>query len=619
MAEEKKKKILIVDDSDLVAGMLSSVLTENSFEVVRGKNGLEGVILAYKEIPDLIILDVEMPIMQGYQASRLIRSRRGLKEIPIIMHTSLSEDRDRYWALDSGADAFVNKDFDNLDNLVGKVKELCEHPPVDEKIIKEDGENITESRVNEIMGELFDNQLFQSTILNMLGDVGRSIGSLTVTAYRIMQLLEKICSVDVTVLYFLHNRQPYAYVLPGLHTVKTDVDEFKTICLQDFSESFPDANVDSIDETVFDISDREDYEKIRIDDKSISSYTYFNLQGKGGSIIGTLHLGNFINNYFSPKIMENLKIFSEGAGIILENSILFRQVTEMKDKIHSVFTKFVPQEIIDDLIDKKTVAEQLVGQKRRVVILFSDIRAFTKISENNTAEAVVMFLNQYFNAMVETIKQHGGTIDKFIGDAILAIFGAPKSYEDNEDRAVKAALGMVENLRQIDTGDLHLPEEGFNIGIGVHSGDAIVGNIGSNDKLDYTAIGDTVNLASRLEGLTKYYGLKLIVSETVRTRLKGEFFIRRIDTVKVKGKKKPTNLFSIEKDPKTYPENFLPLYQKAFKLYQMGNWTTAIEYFKKAEAIVPDDRVIKILLKRCADFEKKAPENWDGALALQFK
>ncbi len=619
MSTETMKKVLIVDDSDLVAGMLTSVLEENSFSVIRGKNGVEGVLLAYKEAPDVIIMDVEMPVMQGYQASRVIRSRRGIKDIPIIMHTSLSEDRDRYWALNSGADVFVNKDFDNVDHLVSRVKELCEHPPLQLEVIRDDAENIDRNRVYEIMGDLFDNQLFQSTILNMLGEVGRSIGSLTVSSYRILQLLEKICHVDLCVIYCVYNKLPLAYVLPGNRTLKSDVDEFRNICLQDFSAVFPDFDLSAVDETIFDIADREDYEKMRIDEKAISSYTHFVLKGKGGSIIGTLHLGNFINNYFSPKILENLEIFSSGSGIILENSILFKQVTEMKDRINSVFTKFVPQEIIDDLIDKKTVAEQLVGQKRNVVILFSDIRSFTKISENNSAESVVGFLNSYFNIMVETIKKEGGTIDKFIGDAILAIFGAPKSYTDNEDRAVQAALEMIENLNSMELGDLVLPDEGFNIGIGIHGGDAIVGNIGSNDKLDYTVIGDTVNLASRLEGLTKHYGLRLIVSEEIKKKLQKEYFIRKIDTVKVKGKTKPTNLFSVEKADNVYPDQFQEVYQKAFKLYQLGNWSTAEEYLLKAVKMVPGDKVSKILLERCRQFIERPPENWDGALALQFK
>jgi adenylate cyclase len=619
MADGKQKKVLIVDDSDLVAGMLGSVLEENSFTVVRGKNGLEGVILAYKEIPDVIILDVEMPVMQGYQASRILRSRRGLKEIPIIMHTSLSEDRDRYWALNSGADLFVNKDFDNIDNLVEKVEELSDHPPLDEKTIREDGKNINESKVYEIMGELFDNQLFQSTILNMLGDAGRSIGSLTVTAYRILQLIDKICEADITVLTFIFNRIPFSYIRPGSEVVKSDVDGIKTVCLEDFAETFPGIDLSKIEERIFDIENRDDFDKIRIDEKNISSYTYFVLEGKGGASIGTLHVGNFINNYFSEKILNNLHIFAEGAGIILENSILFRQVTEIKDKIHNVFTKFVPQEIIEDLIEKKTVAEQLIGQKRKVVILFSDIRSFTKISENNSAESVVGFLNRYFNCMVETIKQQGGTIDKFLGDAILAIFGAPKSYEDNEERAVKAALQMIENLKTIETGNLSLPEGGFNIGIGVHSGEAIVGNIGSSDKLDYTVIGDTVNLASRLEGLTKNYGQRLIISEAVENKLSENYFIRLIDTVKVKGKTKPTNLFSVEADGSNYHEEFFGVYQKAIKSYQMGNWTTAVEYLSEAATLAPDDRVVDILLDRCREFEKDPPKQWDGAIALQTK
>ncbi len=131
-----ERTILIVDDSDLVAGVLGGALAAAGYRGVRAANGADGILAAYREMPDLIIMDVEMPLMQGYQASRLLKSRRGVKEIPILMHTSLSEDKDKYWAVSCGADDFVNKDFDNLERLIETVGRLSEHAPYPVDVIR---------------------------------------------------------------------------------------------------------------------------------------------------------------------------------------------------------------------------------------------------------------------------------------------------------------------------------------------------------------------------------------------------------------------------------------------------------------------------------------------------
>lgn len=614
-----KKKVLLVDDSELVAGMLTSVLEEAGYEVHRAKNGVEGVEKTYKIVPDLIIMDVEMPLMQGYQASRLLKHRRGVKDIPIIMHTSLSEDRDKYWALSSGADAFANKDFDNLERLLDQVQYLIDHGPYDQKVIAEDAEGMDQNKIFEMMGTLFDKQLFQSTMLNILGEVGRSIGSLSITAVKILELLTKVCDVHVSVMLVKDQNNAAAYIWPGDDVFQQDVDDFYEVCLGDFYSHFPHLDLDSAKKQIFNISDRDNFDKVRLDKKKISSYTVVELKGKGGTIFGTLHVGNFSNNYFSDTINDNIHVFADGAGIILENSLLFTQVNVMQDKIKNVFAKFVPQEIISDLIEKQSDEDLMVGEKREVVVLFSDIRSFTQISENNTAESVVSFLNTYFNRMVTAIKSEGGTIDKFIGDAILAIFGAPKSYEDNAARAVRAARKMIETLPEISTDGLTLPEEGFNIGIGIHEGNAIVGNIGSSDKFDYTVIGDTVNLASRLEGLTKLYKKYVILSEEVKTKVEKEVPLREVDRVKVKGKAKATSIFTVENDERLFSEDFLSVYRDGLKLYKMGNWNTAEEYFITALKKVPEDYISKMFIKRCRDFKEKPPANWDGAITLTSK
>jgi adenylate cyclase len=617
---EEAKKILIVDDSDLVAGILTEALSEENYHLVRAANGVEGVVAAYREIPDLIIMDVEMPLMQGYQASRLIKNRRGVKEIPIIMHTSLSDDKDKYWALSSGADAFVTKDFDNVEYLKKTVRKLIDHPPYQAiETIRDDGENIDNEKVFEMIGSLFDVQLFRSTVLNMLGELGRSLGSLDETAKGILELLPKVCESHIAVLMIKYQKEGKLYVRPAENVFRSDADDFLKFCFNDFYEHFSTINIEELEPALFGIDNREDYNKIRLDNKQISSYFYWPLIGKGGNVVGTLHIGNFSNNYFSERISENIRIFTEGSGTIMENAILFGQINEMHTKIRHVFSKFVPKEIIDDLIEKRSDEALLVGEKRNIVVLFSDIRSFTTISENNTAEGVVSFLNDHFSIMVDIIRKHGGSIDKFIGDAIFAIFGAPVSYEDNALRAARAAVEMTTAMDRVHTGNLVLPDTGYAIGIGLHEGEAIVGNIGSSDKFDYTAIGDTVNIASRLEGLTKHYHKKILVSEDIAHKLREEFTVREVDRVKVKGKMDATSLFSLEEGESALPPEAMDNFIKAMKLYKQGNWDTALDYFRQVKKLAPEDWLAQFYIDRCTEFKENPPENWDGSIALDFK
>lgn len=612
-------KILLVDDSELVAGMLSHFLEEEGFQVVRAANGIQGIELAYKEIPDLIIMDVEMPVLQGYQASRLLKNRRAVRDIPIIMHTSLSEDKDKYWALSSGVDDFVSKDFDNLGFILEKVKKYIDHPPFDVKTIQEDALQVNHEFIFEMLGSVFDQQLFQSTILNLLGDIGRDIGSLGDTIEKVLGLIYKVCDAQLAVVILNYNQKGIAYAKPGVEVVQTDVDEFINVCLNDFYTYFQNLNLESVDKRYIAIEGRDDFGKIRIDNKKISSYSFWELKGKGGEVIGTLHLGHFSNNYFSRLISENVHTFAEGAGIVIENSLLFNQVTEMEKTIRQHFSKFVPIELINNLLAQDSADALRISEKRNIVVLFTDIRLFTSISENNSAEAVVRFLNEYFNIQVNIIQKYGGMIDKFIGDAVLAIFGAPVSYEDNVLRAMNSAVEIIGSLDQVDVSGLNLPDIGFEIGIGLHEGEAIVGNIGSMDKMDYTAIGDTVNLAARLEGLTKHYKQPILLSEDIKKKVEGRFYFREADVVAVKGKDRPTTVYTVDQNPGEVKKEFLENYTKGIKLYKMGNWDTALEYFKQAKAYWAEDHLTDIYIDRCEGFKKYPPKDWKGYLSLNFK
>jgi class 3 adenylate cyclase/CheY-like chemotaxis protein len=613
-----RKKVLLVDDSDLVAMMVSEAFENAGLTVVRGKNGAEGIELAYSEIPDVIVLDVEMPLMQGYIASRLLKNQRGVRDIPIIMHTSLSEDKDKYWAMASGANEFVSKDFDNMDRLVNKVLSLAESSEPDSAVIREDAARMSRDRVFEMLGSVLDQQLFQSSITNSIGKIGRSMTSLSETSRQLLDLLGRVCDTHIAVLIVRYNRDAMAYELPVSGLDAKDENDFFSICLGDFYEKFPATDISGIQKTVFPAENPADTVSAA-QGKKISSYVSFTLFGRGDTAIGTLHVGNRTNEYFSERITSNIEMFVRNAGSVLDNSILYNQTCEMQQKIRSAFSKYVPREIIDDLIDDHQKGELAVGEKRVVTVLFCDMRKFTTISENNSAENVVLFLNRYFNVMVSIIKKHGGTIDKFIGDAILAMFGAPTSYEDNTPRAVRAAREMIDALPGIELNGLVLPPSGLRIGIGIHEGNAIVGNIGSQEKTEYTVIGDTVNLASRLEGLTKYYQEPVLVSETVMEHLNGEFKLREIDSVRVKGKEDGTKLFGFLAPDHAADEEFLDYYAKGLAMYRMGNWSTALGYLEKALARQPGDRCAGLLLERCRRYQVNPPDDWDGTESMDFK
>ena len=220
--------------------------------------------------------------------------------------------------------------------------------------------------------------------------------------------------------------------------------------------------------------------------------------------------------------------------------------------------------------------------------------------------------------MVEIVTKYGGTVDKFIGDAIMVLFGAPVSYNDNAQRAVNAAIEMYERLEEVPLGQLKFPEGiDFDIGIGLHYGDVIVGNIGSKDKTNYTVIGDAVNLASRLEGLTKLYGAKVIISEAVEEEISKDTNTLLLDTVKVKGKTTGVRIYRAESKP--LPAEYSGAYEKGFKLYSEGAWNLAKPYFRQALEILPEDKAAKLMLERCIEFEKTKPKDWDGAIALTSK
>ena len=244
----------------------------------------------------------------------------------------------------------------------------------------------------------------------------------------------------------------------------------------------------------------------------------------------------------------------------------------------------------------------MVGERKDVTVLFSDIRGFTTLTENWEASDVVSLLNDYFETMVEAVFNYEGTLDKFIGDTLMAVFGAPLPLQNHAWAAVQSALDMRHRLAKFNRNRANdsLPE--IRIGIGIGSGEVISGNIGSQRKMEYTVIGDSVNLSSRLEVITKEYGCDIVLSENTYELCKDKIWARELDRTRVKGMAMPVNIYQLidtrqnSLDAETL--EFLNYYQSARKAYTDMNFQEAIRLFEQARRMRPDDRPVAVHIQR---------------------
>jgi adenylate cyclase len=215
-----------------------------------------------------------------------------------------------------------------------------------------------------------------------------------------------------------------------------------------------------------------------------------------------------------------------------------------KRQVKRMFSRFVSKDVYDQLMADPASA-RIGGARREMTVLFADIRSFTTFTERGQPEDVVSQLNEYFSAMVEVIFRNRGTVDKFVGDMVMALFGAPLADPDHADHALQAALGMLVGLHELNTDWAASGRPALDIGIGLNSGDMVAGNIGSDTIMSYTVIGDAVNLGARLESLNKQYGTHIIISEATRARLKGRYDMKPLGTVTVKGKSEAVAILEV--------------------------------------------------------------------------
>lgn len=290
--------------------------------------------------------------------------------------------------------------------------------------------------------------------------------------------------------------------------------------------------------------------------------------------------------------------------------------------ITEVLGRYISKNVAETILADE-VPIQMDGHRTELTVLFSDIRGFTNLSEKLAPGEVSEFLNKYFEEMIQAVFDSNGTLDKLMGDAVMAFFGAPLHFPDHPEKACRCAIKMLSALEEMKKKGEVKNIDKINIGIGINTGDVIVGNLGSSKFIDYTVIGDTVNLGSRLEGLNKEYGTAVIISESTFARVKGAFHCRELDLVTVKGKTKPIKVYEIigekEKEWKNTP-NFIKDFQEGLCLYRDRNWKEAVHSFQSVLTSRPGDGPAGLYIRRCKEFLTRPPGgNWTGVYERRTK
>ncbi|NQZ18893.1 MAG: HAMP domain-containing protein [Bdellovibrionales bacterium] len=351
-----------------------------------------------------------------------------------------------------------------------------------------------------------------------------------------------------------------------------------------------------------------------------------------GLISGFLAL--FVSIFLSGTVTRAISSLIEGVGEVKKGNLDYEVKVQTKDEfksladafnsmtqglkekemIKSTFKRYVNPKIVDSLLAEGEKLN-LGGERRDVVIFFSDIASFTKISEKLTPEDTVQFLNRYLGAMTEVIEEREGIVDKYIGDAILAYWVITKKNRSGYEKACQVAMRQQEIVEELraewkDSDEL----KNFSMRIGIHGGQALMGNIGSTTRMDYTVIGDDVNTAARLESVNKLYGTNIIISQSIQQEISENLNRRELDSVYVVGKSEPVSIYELNEN-----QELSKSFEKAFSIYKQGNFVDAKELFVKHKAQFEEDHASHVFIERCDELIKNPPQAWNGTYKLNSK
>jgi len=328
----------------------------------------------------------------------------------------------------------------------------------------------------------------------------------------------------------------------------------------------------------------------------------------------------------ADRILLNLSMPLIGFVLSYGYSATISYIMEGRSKrdIKKVFSRYLHPDVIETLlVDPDSI--KIGGDSITATVLFTDIASFTTFSEGKTPKELVDYLNEYFDKLTGFVLENNGLLDKYTGDGIMAIFGAPIPKNDHALMACRAALEhrkycqkLQEEKQEFDAADnFHIHTR-----IGVNSGQIVAGNIGSKSRMDYTAIGDNVNLAARLEGVNKIYKTQIMLSESTYDLIKKQFLCRELDRLRVKGKTEPTSVYELidENTEEAIRNNaWIKDYEEALSHYKKAEWNKAIDIFERLSQNPTNDKASGVMLERCRKFKHETPKDWDGIFTLEVK
>ena len=316
---------------------------------------------------------------------------------------------------------------------------------------------------------------------------------------------------------------------------------------------------------------------------------------------------NIDSKLFTPLLLLTVLFINQvSVGYFLE--------TRRKNQLSKIFSQYIPPELVSQMVQSDD-AFTLQGQSRELTVLFTDVRGFTSISEKLEPQALSELMDQILTPITQVIHQHHGTIDKYMGDAVMAFWGAPLEDSLHASHAVSAALDILQALAGVNQQFVKKGWPEIKIGVGLNTGQMSVGNMGSSFRMAYTVLGDAVNLGSRLEGLSKQYGVEIVVSESTRDQAP-EFFYQELDRVRVKGKQEPITIFQ----PLAYREhadsqliNQVEIFDQALVYYRQQAWANATVLLTQLHAQYPETLLYELYLQRVEHYRNHPPgADWDG-------
>lgn len=516
-------KILVVEDEDNIRTSIIDILEFENYDVLATRDGQEALEVINRFHPDLIVSDINMPRMNGFELLSALRSNPTTNTIPCIFLTANTERKDFRYGMSIGADDYVTKPFATEDLLTAIKTRLQRYTDLQSDVQSQ----IDELRLLRQMDQELSERLEPKWVINMIFD-----WALRQSSANNAFLILKDDNRSDPIVQYVYGKQAEVNLSVGQtiqsqSIIDTVLLSGKSLLLNDMAQVV-------------------NFQPIATHTKSVLAVPIVFIKDVMGVIILE---SNKINN-FDDATAKLLSQMASRASVALQHAKLFNQLIEqheVESNLRTLFQKFVSEEVANALEDQNTLTDEI---NTKAAILFCDIRNFTSYSETHSASEVVTMLNQYIPLVVQAARMHGGNVNKFGGDSVMIIFGAPNHMAEPSYHAIQTALQIIRSLPQINNTLLKDNDFKLKIGIGINTGDVIAGTIGSESRQEYTVIGDNVNLAARIESLNKQFtDQSIFVTDYTYQDLahrQSEFVAKDLGDITIRGKAEPIKVWAIQ-------------------------------------------------------------------------